>query len=187
MVRPQTKGLQFRSFTRALKRLRGDEALTATYDAMPPEVGNALRYGTIVTGGWYPVPWYCELHAAAQRATGEGAELSRAIAKDAVQDDFRGVYRLITLALSPQLIFKLSPKLVSLYYDTGRVVIEDAEHGFVRARLEGFDDFDHNLWEDMIGGSTGVLELAGAKNMTVRIVAGGKDFDPDMTFEVRWT
>jgi hypothetical protein len=187
MAKPQTKGLQFRSFARSLRRLRGDAALAATIDFLPGELAAGLRYGTIVTGGWYPLEWYREVHAAAQRATGEGRELSREVAKAGVQDDFRGVYRLVTLALSPQAIFRWAPKVVTLYYDTGQLVIDAAEKGMVKGRFLGFAGFDRNLWEDMIGGVSGVMELAGAKNMAPRIASGGKEGDADMTLEVRWT
>jgi len=187
MPAPRTKGLQFRSFLSALKRLRGDDACTATIDLLPTELGEALRYKTLVTGGWYPLDWYAQLHVAAQRATREGFELARIIAKEAIQEDFRGVYRLITLALSPQVIFKLAPKIVNLYYDTGRCVVDEASRGYVRGRFEGFSTFDRNLWEDTIGGITGVMELAGAKELAPHVLAGGKDGDAEMTLEVRWT
>jgi hypothetical protein len=187
MTQPRTKGLQFRSFLFALKRLRGEEACAATIDLLPSELGDALRYKTLVTGGWYPLEWYAQLHVASQRATREGFDLARAIAREAVQEDFRGVYRLITLALSPQSIFKLAPKIVGLYYDTGKCVIDEAERGFCRGHFDGFVGFDRNLWEDTIGGITGVMELAGAKNMVPRVLGGGKDGDADMSVEVRWT
>jgi hypothetical protein len=172
---------------RALRRLRGDEAVAATLDLLPSDLGEALRYQTLVTGGWYPVEWFCKLQAAAQRATGEGEELARIIARDAVQDDFRGVYRLITLTLSPQLMFKLAPRIVGLYYDTGLCVVDDAGRGVARGRFLGFAGFDHNIWQDMIGGTSGIMELAGAKNLIARILNGGKDGDIDMSLEMTWT
>lgn len=187
MPKPRTKGLQFRSFTHSLKSLRGEEALAATLDLLPTELAESLRYGTLVTASWYPLEWYAELHAAAQRATREGTELARAIAKAGVQEDFKGVYRLVTLALSPQAIFHWAPKIVALYYDTGHLVVEAAEKHFARGAFKGFVGFDRNLWEDMLGGCTGVMELAGAKNLVARFLSGGKDGDVDATLEVRWT
>jgi hypothetical protein len=186
MPKPQTKGLQFRSFTRALRSLRGDAALAATIELVSTDLGDGLRYNTIVTGGWYPLDWYRELHAAAQQATHEGIDLTRAIAKAGVQHDFRGVYRLVTLALSPQAIFRWAPKIVGMYYDTGRCTIDVAEEGYVRGRFQGFVGFDRNLWEDMIGGCTGVMELAGGRDMAPRVLSGGRDGDTDMALEVKW-
>lgn len=184
MHAPRTKGLQFRSFLNALKRLRGEEACEETIALLPEELGRALKYKTLVTGGWYPVAWYSQLHSAAHRATRE--DVSRIVAKDAVQDDFRGVYRLITLALSPQAIFKLAPMITNLYYDTGRCIIDEAQKGVARGHFAGFVGFDRNLWEDTIGGITGIMELAGAKNLAPRILGGGKDGDADMSLEIRW-
>lgn len=186
MPAPQTKGLQFRSFLRALGKIRGDRAVADTLAALRPELGDALRIGTLVTGGWYPLEWYRELHVAAQKATREGVELARAVSRAGIQDDFRGVYRLITFALSPQAIIRWAPRIVSLYFDTGGCVIERAEAGFARGRFVGFAGFDRNLWEDLIGGITGVMELAGGRQLTTHVIAGGTDGHVGMTIEVRW-
>ncbi len=186
MGQPKTKGLQFRSFMRALRSLRGELAAEATLAELRKELREALQYGTFVTSGWYPVEWYAELHAAAQRATREGVELARAVSKAGIQEDFRGVYRLVTLALSPQAIFRWAPKVVSLYYDTGMLAIDTAAKGVVRGRFVGFEGFDRNLWEDMIGGTTGVMELAGAKELMAHPRSGGRDGDADMALEVTW-
>ncbi len=185
MPAPQTKGLQFRSFLRALGTIRGERAVADTLGALRPELGDALRLG-LVTAGWYPLAWYRELHAAAQNATHEGVELARAISRAGIQDDFRGVYRLITFALSPQAIIRWAPKIVSLYFDTGQCVIDVAEPGLARGRFVGFTGFDRSLWEDVIGGITGVMELAGGKQLVANVVAGGMEGHADMTLEVRW-
>ena len=186
MAAPLTKGLQFRSFLRALGKIRGERAVEETLAALRLELGDALRLGTLVTVGWYPLEWYRELHAAAQKATHEGVELARAVSRAGIQDDFRGVYRLITFALSPQAIIRWAPKIVSLYFDTGSCVIDIAEPGLARGRFVGFAGFDRSLWEDLIGGITGVMELAGGKQLTAHVIAGGSDGHVDMTIEVRW-
>jgi hypothetical protein len=182
---PQAKGLQFRSFLRALERLRGEGAVSSTLALLPPDLADALRLHTIVTSGWYPLTWYRSMHAATLMATGEGLELTRAISRNAVQDDFRGVYRLIPMALSPQGIFRRAPLVAKLYYDTGTIHVTEAKPGVARGDFIGFRGFDEMLWADIIAGVLGVLELCGAKDLRDEVVSGGKD-SPDMVLEVRW-
>ena len=187
MRKIQAKGINFRSFVASLRRMRGDDVVTRTLDLLPPEVGEALRIGAITTGGWYPTDWYSALHAAAQKVTGEGHELSRAISRDGIREDFKsGAYRLITITLAPQTLFKLAQRVMALYWDGGRVVIEQAENGRAMGRFDGFVGFDRSIWEDIIGGSIGVLEMGGARNVTVRVMAGGGDGDDHMVYLVRW-
>ena len=184
----RSKGANFRSFVSAFRRLRGEEALARALELLPRELGEGLRLGALVTGAWYPIAWYDALHSAAQKACGEGPELSRILSREGIQEDFRGgVYRLVTLSLSPQSIFKWAQRAVGLYYDQGRCVIEESVPGRAMGRFEGFQGFTRNLWEDMVGGSLGVLELAGAKNLTPRVLAGGTDGDAHMGLVVRWT
>ena len=158
------------------------------FDLLPHELGEGLRVGAITTGGWYPIEWYAKMHAAAQKACGEGPELSRELGRNAVRDDFKaGAYRLITVTLSPQALFKLAQKVMTLYWDSGRVVVEQAEPGRVVGRFDGFHGFDRNIWEDVVGGTIGFLEVGGAKDVQPRVVAGGGDGDAHMVYVVRWT
>jgi hypothetical protein len=181
------KGVSFRSFANALRRLHGEEAYAKTLELLPPELGEGLRLNALTTGGWYPVEWYAALQEAAQRATGRGPELSRALGRDGVHDDFKsGAYRLMTISLAPETLFKLAQRVMALYWDGGRVVIEQAEHGRAMGRFDGFKGFTHSVWEDVIGGTIGVLEMGGAKNVQVRVVAGGGDGDEHMVYVVRW-
>jgi hypothetical protein len=183
----QAKGINFRSFVSSLRALRGNEAVSRTFDLLPPELGEPLRVGAITTGGWYPTQWYADLHAAAQRATGEGVELARAVARHGVHEDFKsGAYRLITISIAPQVLLKLAQKVMALYWDGGHVVIEQAENGRAVGRFDGYGGFNRSIWEDVIGGSLGVLEVGGAKNLTARVVAGGGDGDGHMVYVVRW-
>jgi hypothetical protein len=163
-------------------------ALARTIELCPREVGDALRVNAFVSSGWYPIEQFAQIHDAAQRACNEGHELSRALGRDGLLEDFRtGVNRLITLAIAPEAIFKWAPRVLGLYYDRGRIVIEESHAGRAMGRFEGFDGFTRSVWEDLLGGCVGALELAGAKNVTVRTLSGGQDGDPHLGISVRWT
>jgi len=185
----RAKGINFRSFASALRRIRGDVALSKALTLVPHDLGEAMRLGAITTVGWYPTEWYAQLHAAAQKACGEGAELARAIGHESITEDFRtGVHRLVAVTLSPGALFKLAQRIIGLYWDgAGRAVVEESEGGRALGRFEGFHGFNHDLWEDVVGASMGILELGGAKNVVPRVLAGGQDGDAHMIFSARWT
>jgi hypothetical protein len=184
----QVKGLVFRSWTGTFKRLRGADAYARTLERLPLEIADSLRVNAFVTGSWYPCAWLNTIQVAAREACGEGIELTRAIAREAVKDDFRsGVHRLVTLAASPEWILKWAPKIVGYYYDKGRLVVEEAAVGRAMGRFEGFHGFTVDLWEQVIGGSMGVMEEAGAKGLTSKALAGGGEGDAHMTFAMKWT
>jgi hypothetical protein len=184
----QVKGLVFRSWLGTFKRLRGAEAYARTLEKLPPDIAESLRVNAFVTGSWYPAEWLNLIQVTAREVCGEGIELTRTVAREAVKDDFRsGVHRLVTLTASPEWILKWAPKIVGYYYDTGRLVVEEAVVGRAMGRFEGFTGFTTDLWEQAIGGSLGVMEEAGAKGVTAKALAGGGDGDAHMTFAVRWT
>jgi len=184
----QVKGLVFRSWLGTFKRLRGNDAYARTLERLPLDVADSLRMNAFVTGSWYPVETLNLVQVAAREACGEGIELTRAIAREAVKDDFRsGVHRLVTLAVSPEWILKWAPKIVGYYYDSGRLVVEEAVVGHAMGRFEGFGGFTRDLWEQVIGGSMGVMEHAGAKGLTSKALAGCDDGDSHMTFALRWS
>jgi hypothetical protein len=183
----QVKGLVFRSFLATFRRLEGDEAYAQMLERLPPDLGDSLRMGAIVTGAWYPVDWLGQIQLAARVQCNAGVEVTRALAREAIKDDFRsGVHRLVTLGVSPEWVIKSAPRLVGFYFDAGRLVVEEAVVGRAMGRYEGFSGFTHDLWEHILGGSMGVMELAGAKGLTSKKLAGGNDGDGHMTFQLRW-
>jgi hypothetical protein len=166
--------------------LRGENALVDTIALLPPDLGDALHYGAIVTGGWYPIEWYRLLHAAAQKATGEGPELSRLIAHDALEWDFRHLHKFVRFALSPETLMRLGVYVIRFYYTFGKMDVVETTNGFGRARFSEFVGFDRNLWVDILGGIEAVLELAGAKEVELGVTSGGGDGDTSMAAEARW-
>jgi hypothetical protein len=93
--------------------------------------------------------------------TGRDVELVRALSRDAMLHDFRGIYRLLTFVLSPAFIMRRSPPLFGRYYD--RV-----------------------LWENVLGGATAVLEAGGAKDVRIKAVRGGGDGDQELDMIGEW-
>ena len=62
----------------------------------------------------------------------------------------------------------------------GRVF--DAYQEFVH----GCTDWDANMWADLIGGSTGLLELSGARAVQMTVLQSADDGDTESLFEAFW-
>jgi hypothetical protein len=172
---PQVKGLAFRSLVAAAKRLCGPPVLDKMLPFLPEEIARAVKHSGFLTGGWYPLPHYRALHAAIARASGRGLELARALGRDATMDDFSGVYRVLTFVLSPEFLIRRAPGIWNRYYDTGSLTVPVARKGYAEAEFRGCRGFDRVLWEDAVGGSIGILEACGAKEIHVHIRDGGGD------------
>lgn len=177
----------FRSTVNALASLRGQEAADRALALLSPELGQAMRSGGVAASGWYPVAWLRELHGAAQRACGAGPQLARAIGYEAAGADFRGVYRLLASLLSPETLLSLAPRVWRTYWDGGQTKLLEARKGMSRGLTFGCHGFDRSIWESIIGGSIALLEIGGAKNVRMRVVAGGGDGDDAMDCEARWS
>lgn len=180
------KGVNYRSFMKAFETLRGKESVDAMLADLPDELGDGLRYGRLVASGWYPVAWYRQMHASAQRVTGAGPELARAIGRQSRIEDFRGVYRLLAFVLSPEVLVAKGAMIYRLYDSMGLVDIQEARAGMLRVRYHQCVGYDANIWESSLGGTVGILESCGAVALRVQIVEGGRDGDDAMIFEARW-
>jgi hypothetical protein len=182
----QTKGISLNGILKSLEALYGAETYRETVAALGGELGERVRMGALLSGGWYPLAWYRELHATAQMVTGRRADLARELSRAATLADFRGVYRLLTFVLSPRAILRKAPSVWNRYYDRGKVEIGEAGDTFTVVRVSDCEGFDLSLWEDVTGGCLGVTEACGGKDVRATLLGGGRDGDPGMQVELRW-
>jgi hypothetical protein len=183
----QVKGIAFRSVIRSLEKLRGESAVESALNAMPEELAQSLRYGKIVASGWYPIEWYRHMYAAILSTTGEGERLVYDLGRESAYMDITGVYKAVFKLLSPQVVFSLSARLFSNYYTVGTVTIVESRKGFVQTSWSGCTDFDRYFWVDILASTEVYLELAGAKNVRIRVVSGGGPGDDHMLTQAYWT
>jgi len=180
------KGQNFHSVLFALVEMRGQAFRDAVVANMQGEGGEALRYGTLLPSNLYPIEWYRELFRAVVEQTPDTPNFAREVGKVSAGRDVRGVYRIIFRALSTELLIKQSPRLFRLFYDGGQVDVQDVKSGFARVRYAECYGFDRNLWLDLLGGSESVLAASGAKELRIRIEAGGGDGQDHMQATVTW-
>jgi hypothetical protein len=183
----QAKGLNFRGFLPAVGRICGVALVPDVIEALvDADVRDAMRYGRIVSTGWYPVAWFRALHTAAQTATYGGRDLARRIGYEAMNDDLSGVHRFVASMLAPQTLFRIGNRIFSTYWRGGCVKTVEYDSGHARAEFGGCHGFDRNLWAGIAGSCVAILEAAKARGVHVRVLEGGGDGDPEMVLDARW-
>jgi len=183
MMENRCKGTNIHNFLRVL-RLEGGETREAECIArLPEDLRSAVRYGAIVRGGWYPIHWYRALHAAAQ-AIGMGPGFPRTVGKiSALQDLSGGIYSVFLRIVSPAFLLTGSARIFHRYYERGTMDIIESRAGYVQAKFRDCSGFDHNIWQDLLGGCEGALVAARASDVRVRVIDGGNDGDDHASFE----
>jgi hypothetical protein len=184
---PSVKGVAFRTVVTVLAKARSQAVVDASLARMPAEAGDALRYGTIITAGWYPVEWYRALWSAICGATGEGEELVRALGRASIDHDVNTLYRALFRLLSPRTLVAMGLKHFSRIYDTGSVAVTDEPDGSLRVRWSGCTGFDRNMWVEILGSCERLGELAGAKSPRGTIQEGGEGASCIALFTARHT
>jgi hypothetical protein len=184
---PRVKGVTFRSVDACFRELRGEAAWTRAHELMLPEVREAYRAGAILSGSWYPISWYRDILRAYCASVGEGPDLIRMLGYKTAQTDLSRFHNwILTKLVSPQTLFGFSARVFNSYFDTGQLSILESQHGYVRAGCRGCIGWDRNVWNDLIGSSTALLEMAGAKEVRVRVLSGGRDDDTETELAAFW-
>src|SRR5262249_9707580 len=187
MDEPRVKGATFRSVDECFTEMFGAEAHARALALMQTPVREAYRNGLVLASSWYPISWYRDVFQAFRQVNRDGIELSRKIGYCSARREMRGIYKSVLVKIvSPQALLGLSAFLFNMYYDTGKFDIVESRRGFARAFVHGCTGWDANMWADLMGGVTGLLELSGARNVQLSVLAGTQDGDTDSTFEAFW-
>jgi hypothetical protein len=183
---PQIKGTAIRGVLRSVERLCPPGTIGKMVALLPQPIAPAVEHRSFISAGWYPLAHCRAIFGAAMQATGRDIELVRELSREAIKDDFRGIYRLLTFVLSPEYLMRRSPGIFSRYYDTGSLTVPVARHGYCEAQYRGCVGFDRVLWADIIAGSASVIEVCGAKTLHFDIVRGGDDGDEELDLIGEW-
>ncbi|MBI5535710.1 MAG: hypothetical protein HY898_23465 [Deltaproteobacteria bacterium] len=187
MPEPRVKGVAFRTVDQCFLELRGAEAQKRARALMPPELADNYQRGLVLASSWYPISWYRQVFAAFLKATGDGPELARQIGYRSMQLDMKSVYKQVFARfVSPQTMLTMSNRLFNSYYDTARATVIDPSHGHVRMLLTQCIGWDLNMFTEIQGSATALLEIAGAKQVRQQLLSGGRDGDTEMELEAHW-
>lgn len=184
--RSLVKGVAFRTVLLSLETLHGPAHTNQVLLQLSEEARHALRYGTLVSGGWYPVEWYASLLQAVSRVGNGGVEVVRQVAVLSVEHDLKGVYRFFVEHLHPATIVSLYAKLFPRYYTTGRITVECEGNNQFTLRIEQCSGFTSLMWHEIYASGRHLLTLSGAKNIRHCLKDGGRDGDAHMVVDARW-
>ncbi len=178
------KGTNLKGVSDALARLEGPSVYERMVVASPPDLRALLRAG-VKTGAWYDVKLYRELHAAINQVVLRPG-ISRALAREATRHDFRGMFRLFITVFKPETVLAHSVRLWRLYCSGGEVQARKEGPGRAVMTYTGLVGFDRHLFQDSLGGTEAVLEVAGAEQIVSEVLTGGRDGDTEMTARITW-
>lgn len=181
----ETRGTTFLSVQGALADLKGQVFVDRVIDAMPKDGKEALRYGSVIATGWYPIRWYRELFTAAVELSGD-VWFPRAIGRASIRREIRGVHRLIFRVVTVEMLQKQGARFFQSYFRPTECTLElaAARHGITR--YAGCVGFDRNLWLEQLGCIEELLVQARVELPRVRILNGGGDGDAHCEVETRW-
>jgi hypothetical protein len=180
------KGVAFRSVLESFTAMYTQEVTAECLKRCSAELQQAVNYQRIVAGGWYPMEWYRQLLKSFCAVTG-GETCLKDLGRNSVERDVRGVYRAVVKLLSPDTIMSVYARLFSHYFTHGRLVVEERAPLYLRVKLFDCIGFDKNVYTELIASSERLMELAGGKNVRMRLLKGGKDGDSFALIEGRWT
>lgn len=180
------KGINFIGTLSALERDYGRDVRERVEKSLGGEVGETVRLGGLVASGWYPASWYGALLATIVRETRGDERTIRQLSNSAVTADMKTLFKIVRLFLSPERALQQSMRISSRYIDGGEIEVVQAGAGHIHYRFREYHGYDRLLWWDFIGGIEAVLENIGAKDLTVKIVAGGGDGDHHLEVVFRW-
>jgi hypothetical protein len=184
---PRIKGVALRAVDACYLELRGARAHARAHELMASALREAYASNLILAASWYPLSWYRDVFRAYRAANSDGPDLARQIGYQSIRRDMRGTYKQwFARMLSPQIMLSLASRLFNTYYDTGRFEVAQAQRGYAHARFSGCVGWDANLWQDLLGSSMSLLEIAGAKEVRLRVKAGGQAGDTGADFEAHW-
>jgi len=182
----EMKGLSILNYPVVLGELRGPSVRDDMLGRLPDDLRHKLQDGEIVANGWYPVTWKCALHEAGRVVTGD-ASLARAMGYEMTKRDLRGIYSmLLRYTVSPRTALTLTARLLGRYLRPARLEVAELGPCAVRFSFSEGDGFTYELWEDVVGGSLATLEIAGARQVVVRIESGGRTGDAAAIGVARW-
>ena len=167
----ETKGQTLRSLLAAIEALWGPDVRRRTIEACPSEVRVGLTDGRMVPGGWYPVGWYREVHAALRVVLPNEPNISAKLGRKTTELDLEGPLRWCLQLAGPDLLARFAHKIHGSYFRGGKITAMRAK-GELTLCMSEMHGMNKYMWDDLVAGST-VLFAAAAGRLVRHRVHGG--------------
>jgi hypothetical protein len=169
------KGINFIELLSAVEKTYGAQARSRIERDAPGEFGDALRFGAIVAGGWYPIRWCREMLTVIADELGMDELGARRLSQKATGIGVNVVYRGLAKVSTPGLLIEAGARIFRHYFDRGELKVKLNVPGKIVVEWSGCHGFDPYLWNHVVGGVQYYLEAAGATHVGFSIQGGGKD------------
>ena len=155
----RSKGTNFHGLLESVERSRGKDARARLIASVEGELGDALRHGAILTGGWYPIAWHDAILRALEETFPGEPHIIREVTGQAVRKDFETLFKVVRLVATPAFALTNATRVMARYFDGGRVSVLEAREGRIHFRFDDYVGFTPRIWEDVIGGMEAVIGM----------------------------
>jgi len=171
--RVRVKGVNFILLLDALVKIYGQDTRQRIEKEATGELADALRFGSVVLGGWYDVELYRSLwHLIGSQLTLDEGGIRRLTQKAAALS-VNGIYTALAKISTPSMLISLSSKVFANYYEGAQFRVKESRPEYIACEWSECVGFDKYLWNSVLGGAVYFLELAGAQSVEYRVLEGG--------------
>jgi len=161
-----TKGTILRSLVKFVQSELSPQQQAAAYAALPAEDRHIVEQRTILASEKISEFTLNRLTVEAAKAKGEPLEAFGRRAGRAELADAIGVYRFITMVLTPAALLKKASTLWGTIHSHGQLLVDDQTPGSARIHLTGFPSEPAHCAR-LTGWFLGAGEMTGAKNLHI--------------------
>jgi hypothetical protein len=164
----QIRGQALRSVLNATDRVIGPGSRDRILVELRADVRDAFVYGAIVSAGWFPITWYCEMHRAIAVVGRDVADVHRKLGVVSTEHDVRGVYRFILGLTSPSIVIANLGRVLKTYIQQSTFEVRERgpEWSAIALSIPGAS---REVWADVAGSAEALLKLCGGANGTVEL------------------
>lgn len=173
----RVKGINFLTFLDAITQCYGQAARERLEREAQGELGEALRFGGIVAGGWYKISWYKAFGKLVGKQFGLDDAGMRRLAQKATASGVNVVYRTLFRITSPAMLLSAGARIFGHYFDRGKLHVIESSTGQIVVEWTECAGFDRYVWNQVIGGVLYYLEAAGGRAVEMTSLGGGGDAD----------
>jgi hypothetical protein len=160
---PTTKGTILRSLLKFVKSDLSPEQYSRALAALPPADRQLLEQASILSSQKVSEFTLNRLTVEAAKAKSESVESFGRRAGRAELADAVGIYRFLTIVLTPTALLHKASTLWSAVHSQGALIIENESKGSARVRLTGFPSEEAHCAR-LSGWFEGAGEMTGARN-----------------------
>lgn len=180
------KGTGYKSDTQFVKSKYGEEVFAAILATLSAEDQKLLR-GPILSHDWYPAEPIDRFRKAVVQHFNDAPMLTlREMGRYSADFGLTGIYRVFISLVSPMTIIKRSNDLWPKYFDSGRVVVTEADKTTVLIKIMEWNDASEYIGALLTGYFGRAIEISGGHSVEVVQLSSVSRGAPYCEWKVSW-